>query len=134
MDHKNHASPVISHKDLERSNVELLNADKKGQQHEVELDGVFLVEEILEKKGQRYHIKWKGYEVTTWEPAHHIPKFIRDYHERTGQGLLPTPRILETRKTGNLNKTSSARLQTNYMASVKSKIAQPFQNSIKFES
>ena len=51
-------------------------------------------------KANKYHIKWKGYEVTTWEPADHIPKFIKDLYKNTGVGLLPKPRILETRQTG----------------------------------
>ena len=40
--------------------------------HDTELDGIFLIEEVLEKKGGRYHIKWRGYSTTTWEPASRI--------------------------------------------------------------
>lgn len=99
-DHKDHSSPALHHKQLEESSLAVLNRDKKNRQHDAELDGVFLVEEILDKKGDKYHIKWKGYTATTWEPSKNIPKFIRDFYERTGVSKLPKPRILDTRKTG----------------------------------
>ena len=82
--------------------METLNADRKGQQHDAELDGVFQVEEILEQRKQKFHIKWKGYTTTTWEPAKNIPKFMRDFYARTGIGKLPNPRILESRSYGKL--------------------------------
>ena len=40
----------------------------KNRLHDSELDGVFLIEKILEKKQDKYHIKWQGYSTTTWEP------------------------------------------------------------------
>ena len=74
--------------------------DKRGQQHETELDGIFMIEKILGKKGNKYHIQWQGYTTTTWEPSANIPKFIRDYYERTGKSTLPNPKILDTRTIG----------------------------------
>ena len=98
--HKDHASPVIHHKQIKADSLAQLNKDKKGQQHDSDLDGVFLIEEILEKKANRYHIKWKGYSVTTWEPASSVPQFIQDFYQRTGQSKLPKPRILDSRVYG----------------------------------
>ena len=99
-DHKDHSSPALHHKQIEESSLAVLNRDKKNRQHDAELDGVFLVEEILEKKGGKYHIKWAGYSATTWEPAKNIPKFIRDFYDRTKISKLPYPRILDTRTIG----------------------------------
>ena len=98
--HKDHVSPVVHHKQIKADNLAQLNKDKKGQQHDTDMDGVFLIEEILEKKASRYHIKWKGYTVTTWEPASSVPKFIKDFYQRTGQSKLPKPRILDSRVCG----------------------------------
>ena len=100
--HKDHASPVMHHKQIQEENLAKLNKDKKGQQHDSELDGVFLIEEILAKRGERYHIKWKGYSTTTWEPAKNVPMFIQEFYQRTGQSKLPKPRIVDSRISGNL--------------------------------
>ena len=98
--HKDHVSPVVHHKQMKAENLAQLNKDKRGQQHDTEIDGVFLIEEILEKKGTTYHIKWKGYSTTTWEPAASVPKFIQDFYKRTGMSKLPKPRILDSRVCG----------------------------------
>ena len=98
--HKDHVSPALHHKQLEQKNVRALNEDKKDRQHAAELDGVFVIDEILEEKNGSYHIKWKGYTATTWEPSDHVPKFIRDYYKKTGQSKLPKPRIIDTRVMG----------------------------------
>ena len=98
--HKDHESPVVHHKDIRADNLSQLNRDKRSQQHDTEIDGVFVIEEILEKKGTKYHIKWKGYTTTTWEPASAVPLFIRDFYDRTGQSKLPKPRILDSRVCG----------------------------------
>ena len=98
--HKNHVSPALHHKQIQKQSLEKLNKDKKDQQHDAELDGVFLIEEILEKNGDNFHIKWNGYDTTTWEPAENIPKFIQEFYIRTGQSKLPKPRIMDTRVVG----------------------------------
>ena len=102
-DHKDHKSPALHHKQLEESSLATLNRDKKNRQHDSELDGVFLVEEILGVKDDRYHVKWKGYQTTTWEPSKNIPKFIKDFYKKTGKSKLPKPRILDTRTCGEYN-------------------------------
>ena len=99
-EHKDHSSPALHHKQIDESNLAILNKDKKNRQHDSELDGMFLVEEILERKKDKYHIKWKGYSATTWESSKNIPKFIKDFYDRTGQSKLPKPRILATRTSG----------------------------------
>ena len=98
--HKDHVSPVVHHKQMKPDNLAQLNKDKRGQQHDTDVDGVFLIEEILEKKGTKYHIKWKGYSTTTWEPASSVPQFIQDFYKRTGKSRLPKPRILDSRVCG----------------------------------
>ena len=90
----------MHHKQIDKESLSSLNRDKKNQQHDTELDGVFLIEEILGKEDDKFHIKWASYTTTTWEPAKNIPKFIRDYYSRTGSFLLPKPRILDTRVSG----------------------------------
>ena len=84
---------MVPHKLIKKENLAKLNKDKRDKMHDTELDGVFLIEEILEKKENEYHIKWKGYTTTTWEPASTVPKFIRDFY-RTGQKKLPNPKII----------------------------------------
>ena len=111
--HKNHVSPALHHKQIQKQSLDKLNKDKKNQQHESELDGVFLIEKILDEKAGFYHIQWKGYETTTWEPAENIPKFIRDYYCRTGISVLPKPRILDSRIIGRISMRISA--NTHYL-------------------
>ena len=41
------------------------------------LGDLILSEKILSEINGKYHIKWKGYETTTWEPSENIPKFIK---------------------------------------------------------
>lgn len=91
---------MVHHKQIQKENLQQLNKDKKGQQHETEIDGVFLIDEILAKKGDKYHIKWTGYTTTTWEPSSSVPPFIRDYYKKTGRSKLPNPRILDSRVCG----------------------------------
>ena len=68
-----HASPAGRGRECEK-----IECWQKNRLHDSELDGVFLIEKILEKKQDKYHIKWQGYSTTTWEPRKNIPKFIRD--------------------------------------------------------
>ena len=93
-----HASPAGRGRECEK-----IECWQKNRLHDSELDGVFLIEKILEKKQDKYHIKWQGYSTTTWEPRKNIPKFIRDYFERTGKSNLPNPRILDTRTCGEIS-------------------------------
>ena len=101
LSHKNHVSPALHHKQIQKESLQKLNKDKKNEQHDAELDGVFLVDEVLEKCGDMFHIKWKGYATTTWEPESNIPQFIKDYYIRTGNSRLPKPRIMDSRVVGN---------------------------------
>ena len=40
---------------------------------------------------------------TTWEPAEHIPSFILNYYERTGNKNIPAARVKNTKVVGMLN-------------------------------
>merc|ERR1712193_164427 len=44
---------------------------------------VYNVETLLEKKGNKYLVKWEGYsdKDNTWEPASSIPKHILKFYE-----------------------------------------------------
>ena len=65
----------------------------------------FLFAEILasRQKGsiREYHIKWEGYQETTWEPEKNIPSYIRTYYDSTGNSKIPVPKVKEARKSGS---------------------------------
>ena len=50
-----------------------------------------------------YEVKWENYKKTTWEPAEHIPSFILNYYERTGNKNIPAARVKNTKVVGMVN-------------------------------
>ena len=65
---------------------------------------MYIVEEIKDTKHENgiehFLIKWEDYVEETWEPASNLPSFMVNYYKKTGNGLVPTPRVAETRKRG----------------------------------
>ena len=74
--------------------------------HDTEKDGIFLIEEIKEKRyrknKEQYLIKWKGYKTMTWELAASVPLFLRQHFDKTGYGTVPKPRIRNSKVCGEL--------------------------------
>ena len=65
--------------------------------YEVEEETEFEVERILNQVGQRYLVKWKGYDDTenTWEPLRNLAncrELLQQFHERSEKGASRTPR------------------------------------------
>ena len=46
-------------------------------------------------------MKWAGYETKTWEKDTNIPKYIRDFYDKTGQATIPSPRIKCVKRAGS---------------------------------
>ena len=42
----------------------------------------FIIEKILDKKGDRYKVKWAGYNTPTWEPANVIEEDVPQLVEK----------------------------------------------------
>ena len=49
----------------------------------------------------KYERKWENYSKTTWEPEENIPAVFRNYYKKTGQEIIPQPRIKHTKKVGS---------------------------------
>ena len=47
-----------------------------------------------------YLVEWEGYSVKTWEKEENIPKFIRDYFDKTGNTTIPKPKVKSVKKAG----------------------------------
>ena len=105
-DHKDHISPIIHHKQLQKESLAALNKDKIDQMYETEKDGIFLIEEIVKKRSNKkkdeYLIKWEGYTTMTWELASTVPLFLRQRFNKTGLGTIPKPKIRSSKVCGEL--------------------------------
>ena len=54
------------------------------------------------KKGEwLYLVQWQDYSTKTWENATNIPKYIRDFHDKTGRTDIPKPRVKSVKKAGS---------------------------------
>ena len=53
------------------------------------------------KEGKEfYKVKWENYEEPTWEPKTHIPEFITNYFDKSGQSKIPSARVSHTKTVG----------------------------------
>ena len=56
----------------------------------------YIIESLVERKGEKYLVKWEGYppEQNTWEPRSNIPKFITQFYEQDPARLgMPAPDV-----------------------------------------
>lgn len=106
-DHRNEQHPAVTSSKLtqeSRNKLEKVKDREKNYKDQDFSDNVYIVEEIKDTKhvnGVEYYlIKWEDYLAETWEPASNIPPFMINYFKKTGNGVVPTPRIAGKRKKG----------------------------------
>ena len=107
-EHRNEEHPAVTSGKLSqesRNRLEKVKDKEKNFKEQDFSDNVYIVEEIkdckIEKGIEYYLIKWEDYLEETWEPASNLPSFMVSYFKKTGNGLVPTPRVAETRKKGS---------------------------------
>ena len=106
-EHRSEEHPAVTSGKLSqesRNKLEKIKDKEKNFKEHDFSDNVYIVEEIKDTKHENgieyYLIKWEDYVEETWEPASNLPSFMVNYFKKTGNGLVPTPRVAETRKRG----------------------------------
>ena len=96
-DHKDYQSPVLLPDQLTKESLENLNRQHKNNSN-LEVDMLFIIESILEQKGDSILVKWEGYKHPTWEPFANMPEFVKHFVENSGPGKIPDP-VVKHQKT-----------------------------------
>ena len=106
--HRSEESPVLTGKDISKETKEKLRKHRKDNaaSDKAPDDKVYIIESILEITGDKYLVKWSGFEesAATWEPATNVPRFIQEYYKKDEKRLkqkLPNPKIKNTKKVGS---------------------------------
>ena len=97
--------PSIPFQKMTRENVKSLHSTRKATKGEKVDEDVFNIVGLHKKKesgkGYLYLVEWEGYTVKTWEKEENIPKFLRDYYQRTGNTSIPKPRVKSVKSVGS---------------------------------
>ena len=103
-EHSTSNVPSVPANQLNTDNVRKLRSTVKQQKTEKTEDDIFTVKGLHGRKkvkgGVSYLVEWVGYAEKTWEISSNIPKFIRDFYERTGKCEIPKPRVKTVKKAG----------------------------------
>ena len=75
---------------IAKESLEKLNKQHKLSSN-LEPDMLFIIEAILEVKGDSVLVKWEGYKESTWEPLSNMPEFVVQFVEQNGCGKIPEP-------------------------------------------
>ena len=89
-DHRDFQSPVLLPSQIAKESLEKLNKQHKLSSN-LEPDMLFIIEAILEVKGDSVLVKWEGYKESTWEPLSNMPEFVVQFVEQNGCGKIPEP-------------------------------------------
>ena len=98
--------PSIPANKLTTENVKKLRKSVRKVKTERTDEDIYNVEGLHGKKKSKkgellYLVKWQGYSTKTWEKETNIPKYIRDFYDRTGKSEIPKPRIKSVKKAGS---------------------------------
>lgn len=98
--------PSIPANKLTFENVKKLRKSVRSVKTERTDEDIFNVEGLHGKRKSKngellYLVQWQGYSTKTWEKETNIPKYIRDFYDRTGKSEIPKPRIKSVKKAGS---------------------------------
>ena len=98
--------PSIPANKLTSENVKKLRSSVRSVKSERTDDDIYNVEGLHGKKKTKkgewlYLVQWQGYSSKTWEKSSNIPKYIRDFYDKTGKNEIPKPRIKSVKKAGS---------------------------------
>ena len=78
---------------LEKESSKCSKSDISAKDEEQE---TFIIEALVQKKGEKYLVKWENYssDQNTWEPKSSLPKFIVKFYEQDLSRLgMPAPDV-----------------------------------------
>ena len=67
--------------DMNNENIQGIFYEKELQLSEMKEDGLYIIEKIIKKVGDKYHIKWRNYsiEFNSWINKNDIVKYVYKY-------------------------------------------------------
>ena len=107
-EHVGLATPVINSDAVSNETRKALRDHrvKTATYKDTQQDNLYIVESLLERKGDSWKVKWLGFpvEMSTWEPSGNLQPWITSYYEENLARLskpLPDPKIKYVKRAGD---------------------------------